>query len=68
MPDLIDEIPKSSDAAISDIALYEMVGNHKRRYSFGRFIRPALLMLIDALCNTCLIFYPDTIEGRNCAM
>lgn len=62
------EVGRSGDFALTDIALYEIVGNRKRRYSFGRFIRPALLMLIDALRNTRLIFYPDAIEGRNCTV
>lgn len=67
LPDLMvdSKVRRSGDFALTDIALYETVGNRKHRYSFGRFIRSALLMLIDALCNSRLIFYPDAIERRN---
>lgn len=60
------ELGRNGDFALTDVALYEIISNRKHRYSFGRFIRPALQMLIDALCNTRLIFYPEgcVIEGK----
>lgn len=67
LPDLTDVIDpeRGGDFALT---LYEIVGNRKRPYSFSRFIRSALLMLIDALCNARLIFYPGAIEGRHCTV